>query len=385
MTSSDTMRPGAAAGDATPAEATPVDATPWTRCLTLREVEAAGAALMPAGPRAYFEGGAADEVSLRENQSAFERWRIVPRMMVPNTERDQSVDVLGRRWPTPVAIAPMALQRLGHPDGEVAVARAAQARGITYLLSTCASAGFDEVTGTGVDTWFQLYLLSERSRSKALIDQAEAAGCEALVLTVDTPMTGLRERDVRFGYRLPSGILYALIRRGAAERGVSSLDDQIQSSYSWEDVEWVLANTRLPVLVKGIQHPEDARRCVDMGAAGVIVSNHGGRQQDLAISGIDALPWVADALADRAVVLMDGGIRRGTDVLTALALGARAVLVGRPILFALPLGGEAAVGHTLDLLRNEVDRGLALSGIPRAAAWRREHLVRAGSVPGLFD
>ena len=163
---------------------------PWTRCLTLREIEAAGAELLPKGPRAYYEGGAADEVTLRDNQAAFEQWRIVPRMMVPNAERDQSVEVLGRRWPSPVAIAPMALQRLGHPDGEVAVARAAGARGLTYILSTCASAGFEEVCGTGADTWFQLYLLSDRPRSRALLDQAAAAGCEAIVLTMDTPMTG---------------------------------------------------------------------------------------------------------------------------------------------------------------------------------------------------
>ena len=360
----------------------PPDPAPWTRCLTLREIEAAGAALLPAGPRAYYEGAAADEVTLRDNQAAFERWRIVPRMMVPNTGRDQSVDVLGRRWPSPVAIAPMALQRLGHPDGEAAVARAAKARGLTYILSTCASAGFDEVCGTGVDTWFQLYLLSDRSRSKELIDQAEAVGCEALVLTVDTPVTGLRERDIRDGFRVPPDVVYALIRRSSNQRGVSSLDDQVQSSYSWEDLEWVLANTRLPVLIKGILHPDDARRSMAMGAAGIIVSNHGGRQQDVAVAAIDAVPAIADAMAGDGVVLMDSGIRRGTDVLTALALGCGAVLVGRPVLFALPLGGEAAVGHTLDLLRNEIDRGLALSGVPRAEDWRREHLVRAGSVPG---
>ena len=160
---------------------------------------------MPAGPRAYYEGAAADEVTLRDNQAAFERWRIVPRMMVPIDGRDASVEVLGRRWPQPVAIAPMALQRLGHPDGEVAVARAARPRGLTYLLSTCASAGFEEVRGTGVDTWFQLYLLAERSRSKELLDEAEAAGCEAVVLTVDTPMTGLRERDIRDGFTRAAG------------------------------------------------------------------------------------------------------------------------------------------------------------------------------------
>jgi 4-hydroxymandelate oxidase len=291
--------------------------------------------------------------------------------------------VLGRRWPQPVAIAPMALQRLGHPDGEVAVGRAAAARGLTYLLSTCSSATFEELAETGVDRWFQLYLLSDRGRSKALIDQAEATGHEALVLTVDTPMTGLRERDIRFGFRLPPGVLYALIRRASHERGVSSLDDQFQPSLGWDDVEWVLANTRLPVLIKGVLHADDARRCIEVGCAGVIVSNHGGRQQDVAITGIDALPACADAVGDGGVVLMDGGIRRGTDVLTALALGARAVLLGRPVLFALPLGGEAAVGHALDLLRNEVDRGLALSGIPRAQDWRRTHLVRTGTVPGI--
>lgn len=356
--------------------------TPWTACLTLREIEAAGAQLMPPGPRAYYEGAAADEVTLRDNQAAFERYRIVPRMMVPNADRDASVEVLGRRWPMPVAIAPMALQRLGHPDGEVAVARATAARGLTYILSTCASASFEEIEATGTPRWFQLYLLTDQARSKELLDHAEATGHEAIVLTMDTPMTGLRERDIRDGFKVPDGVLYALIRRSSNQRGVSSLDDQIQSSYSWDDVAWVLANTRLPVLIKGILHPDDARRCMEMGAAGIIVSNHGGRQQDVVIPAIDGVPWIVDAVGDSGIVLMDSGIRRGTDVLTALALGCRAVLLGRPILFALPLGGEAAVGYTLDLLKNEIDRGLALSGIPRADAWRPTDLVRAGTVPG---
>ncbi len=162
----------------------PLDPTPWTRCLTLREIEAAGAELMPRGPRAYYEGAAADEVTLRDNQMAFERWRIVPRMMVHNNQRDASVEVLGRRWPMPVAIAPMALQRLAHPDGEVAVARATAARGLTYILSTCASAGFEELAETGSPRWFQLYLLSDRARSKELIDLAEATGHEAIVLDI---------------------------------------------------------------------------------------------------------------------------------------------------------------------------------------------------------
>ncbi|MFN8620326.1 MAG: alpha-hydroxy acid oxidase [Chloroflexota bacterium] len=363
-------------------DAQPADETPWKRHLTLREIEVAGAALMTPGSRAYYEGAAADEVTLRDNQAAFERWRIVPRMMVPNAGRDASVEILGRRWPMPVAIAPMALQRLGHPDGEVAVARAAAARGLTYLLSTCSSASFEEIEATGVDRWFQLYLLSDRGRSLELIQQAEATGHEALVLTMDTPMTGLRERDQRFGFKVPPDVLYCLIRRSSNQRGVNQLDDDIQSSYSWDDVEWVLANTKLPVLVKGILHPDDARGCIDRGCAGVVVSNHGGRQQDVAIPAIDAVPWVADAVGERGIVLMDSGVRRGTDVLTALALGARAVLLGRPVLFALPLGGEPAVGHALDLLANEIDRGLALSGIPNARDWRREHLVRAGTLPG---
>lgn len=355
---------------------------PWRSCLNLHEIEVAGAAAMAPGPRAYYEGGAADEVSMRDNRASFDRWRIVPRMFVPNTPRDASVEVLGRRWPQPFAIAPMALQRNGHPDGEVAVARATAARGLTYCLSTCASATFAEIESTGTDRWFQLYLLSDRVRSRALIEEAEASGHEALILTIDTPVTGLRERDIRDGYGLPEGVEYCLIRRAGSQRGTNVLDDQIQTTYSWDDLAWVLSVTRLPVLVKGILHPEDARRAVAMGAAGIIVSNHGGRQLDLAIAGLDALPAIVDAVGDAGVVLMDGGVRRGTDVLIALALGARAVLLGRPVLFALPLGGEPAVGHVLDLLIREIDRALVLAGIPNARDWRREHVVRAGSVPG---
>lgn len=355
---------------------------PWKACLNLGEIEVAGAAALAPGPRAYYAGGAGDEVSMRDNRAAFERWRIIPRMFVPNTPRDASVEVLGRSWPQPFAIAPMALQRNGHPDGEVAVARAAAARGLTYCLSTCASAGFDEIAATGAPRWFQLYLLSSRARSQALIAEAEATGHEALVLTIDTPVTGLRERDIRDGYGLPQGVEYCLIRREGSQRGTSVLDDAIQPTYSWDDLAWVLSVTRMPVLVKGILHPEDARRAIAMGAAGIVVSNHGGRQLDMAISGLDALPGIVAAVGDRGVVLMDGGIRRGTDVLIALALGARAVLLGRPVLFALPLGGEPAVGHALDLLTKEIDRGLVLSGIPNARDWRREHLVRAGEIPG---
>ena len=357
-------------------------AEPWKGCLNLAEIEAAGAAAMAPGPRAYYEGGAGDEVSLRDNRAAFERWRIVPRMFVPNVPRDASVEILGRRWPQPFAIAPMALQRNGHPDGEVAVARAAAARGLTYCLSTCASATFAEIEAAGAPRWFQLYLLSSRERSQALLEEAEATGHEAVILTIDTPVTGLRERDIRDGYALPEGVEYCLIRRAGSQRGTSVLDDAIQPTYSWDDLAWVLSATRLPVLVKGILHADDARRAIEMGAAGIIVSNHGGRQLDMAVAGLDALPAIAAAVGDRGVVLMDGGVRRGTDVLIALALGARAVLLGRPVLFALPLGGEPAVGHVMDLLAKEVDRALNLSGIPNARDWRREHLVRAGTLPG---
>jgi 4-hydroxymandelate oxidase len=345
--------------------------------LNLGDFEALATARLDPGVVAYYAGAAADEVTLADNLAAFRRWRFVPRIGVEIEPRDPSVEVLGRRWPAPVVVAPMALERLAHPDGEVAVARAAAGRGLTMCLSTVASATIEEVAATGAPTWFQLYLLRDAGRNGDLLRRVEAAGCEAVVLTMDAPILGRRERDLRTGFALPPGVGYANIRRSAASRGDTYGGDQIKTSNTWADLAWTVANTRLPVIVKGVLHPDDARRAIDEGAAGIDVSNHGGRQLDLSLAALDALPGVVDAVAGQVPVLFDGGIRRGTDILAALALGARAVMLGRPVLWALGWGGEAGVGLAFDLLLAEYDLALALSGVPRSVDLTPELLVRA--------
>ena len=349
--------------------------------LNLAEIEALGEGCLAPGTAAYYAGAAADEVTLADNLAAFRRWRFRPRVMVPIAERDASVVVLGRRWPAPVVVAPMALHRLAHPDGELAVARAAAARGLTMTLSTVASASIEEVAAVGGPRWFQLYLLRDRGRTQGLLDRAAASGYESILLTLDCPMVGRRERDLRTGFRLPPDVRYANIQHRPPEHGEDYGQDELLGSYSWADLDWVAAHSMLPVVTKGVLHPDDARLAVDHGAAAVVVSNHGGRQLDLSMASLDALPAVVRAVGGSQAVLVDGGIRRGTDVLMALALGARAVMLGRPLLMALALGGEAMVGRAFDLLLAEIDRALALSGVPRVSDLRPDLLVRVGTVP----
>jgi len=349
--------------------------------LNLLEFEALAVPRLDPGVAAYYGGAAADELTLADNLAAFRRWRLLPRMGVEIEGRDPSVEVLGRRWPAPVMVAPLALVRMADPDGEVAVARACAARGLTMSLSTVGSATIEEVAAAGAPTWFQLYVLRDPGRSRDLLDRAAAAGCEAIILTLDAPILGRRERDLRTGFALPPGVHYANIRRAGTRRVDTYGGDDIKPSNTWADLSWTVANTRLPVIAKGILHPDDARRALDEGAAAIGVSNHGGRQLDLTIAALDALPGIGDAVAGRAPLLFDSGIRRGTDILVALALGARAVMVGRPLLWALAWGGEAGVGLAFDLLLAELDQALALAGVPRATDVSRELLVRAASSP----
>lgn len=360
----------------------PVPATlaPPVAPLNLLDFEPLALARLEPGVAAYYGGAAADEVTLGDNLAAFRRWRLVPRMGIEIEPRDPSVEVLGRRWPAPVMVAPMALMRMADPEGEVAVARACAARGLVMSVSTVASATIEEVAAAGATTWFQLYLLRDAARNLELLQRTEVAGCEALIVTMDAPILGRRERDLRTGFRLPDGIHYANIRRGGIQREDTYGDDEFKRSNTWADLAWVAAHTRLPVVVKGVLHPDDARRAIGEGAAAIGVSNHGGRQVDLTVAALDALPAVVDAVGGRVPVLFDGGIRRGTDVLMALALGARAVMLGRPLLWALAWGGEAGAGLAFDLLLAEFDQALALTGVARSVDARRELLVRAGEL-----
>jgi 4-hydroxymandelate oxidase len=294
------------------------------------------------------------------------------------SEVDTAVTVLGQRLPFPVLLAPVALQRMAHAEGELATARAAAEAGTTMILSTLSSTTIEDVAATGVDRWFQLYVHRDRGLTGELIDRAVASGYRALVLTVDTPQLGRRDRDERNGFLPPPGVDLAILTSttgGLSQQtgagGGSSLfayfARQCDPSVTWADVEWVRSRAQLPVVLKGVTTAEDARRAADEGVAAVSVSNHGGRQLDGAPSSIRALPAIADAVGSRIEVWMDGGIRSGQDVLKAIALGARATLIGRPFLYGLGAFGEAGVTRCLEIIANELDLTMAFCGRTRIA------------------
>ena len=324
---------------------------------------------------AYFSGGAADEITLRANRSAWDALPLWPRVLRPLVGGHTRVSLLGRTLAHPILLAPIAFQRLAHPDGELAMAYAAAALGAGVVLSTQASVSLESVAqavlsdpGRG-PLWFQLYLQPDRGFTQALVQRAEAAGYEALVLTVDAPTSGVRDRERRAGFRLPPGVgpvnLAGLQAPTATELrpGQSALfDGLLHQAPTWDDIAWLQSITRLPVLLKGVLHPADARQAVAAGAAGLIVSNHGGRTLDTAPATASALPRVVQAVGGALPVMVDGGIRRGTDVLKAMALGASAVLVGRPAIWGLANAGAAGVAHVLRLLRDELEIAMALTG-----------------------
>jgi len=344
--------------------------------INLDDYERAASERLTAGPLAYYTGGANDERTLTDNRAAFRRWRILPRVLRDVSTVDPGVSILGHAWPSPIWIAPTAFHRMAHADGELATARAAAARAITLTLSTSSSTDLADVAAVGGPRWFQVYLLADPGARRALVERAVAAGYEGLVLTVDLPRVGRRERDIRVGFRVPEDVAVPNIATAAGVSPAEGLKVAFVQSMTWADVEW-LAGFSVPVIVKGILHPDDARLALDHGAAAVDVSNHGGRQLDGAIASLDALPAVVEAVAGRVPVLMDGGVRRGTDVLTALALGASAVGIGRPVLWGLAVNGEAGVGHVLDLLMAELELAMALAGAARVAELAADLLVPA--------
>ena len=312
----------------------------------------------------YFRGGAGDESTLRENLASFARWKLLPRVLVDVEEIDTSTTVLGTTISAPVLVAPVALQKLAHPEGEAATARAAAAAGTIMVLSTSATMRPAAVAAAapGAPRWLQVYVFRDRGVTQALIDEACSAGYSALVLTVDTPILGRREGAVRVGFHLPE-----------EHEVAGDIFTGLDASVSWRDLEW-LAGHGVPVVLKGILTAEDAQTAVEHGAAAVVVSNHGGRQLDGVPASIDALPQVAESVDGRAEVLLDSGVRRGVDVIRALALGAGAVLVGRPVVYALAAAGEAGVRHVLDLLGDEVELGLRLLGCPSPLNVTRAHV-----------
>jgi 4-hydroxymandelate oxidase len=317
----------------------------------------------------YFAGGAGDEHAVRGNLEAFDRWRLRPRVLVDVGEVTTATTVLGTEISMPVITAPVAYQRMAHPDGELAVARGAASAGTITSLSTFTTtspADVAEAAGDG-PCWFQLYWHPDRGIATDVLNQAREAGFSAIMLTVDLPVLGRRERDLRTGFELKSDYRLEVYASALGDVGVvtpASAAELVNPRLTWRDLEWLHETAGLPVIVKGILAAEDAVLAAEHGCDAVVVSNHGGRQLDRAVASLDALPEVVEAVGNRTEVLFDGGIRRGTDVAIALALGARAVLVGRPVVWGLAARGAEGVQHVLELLRDELLLALALLGCP---------------------
>jgi 4-hydroxymandelate oxidase len=337
------------------------------------EVEAR--ARLEPGVYDYIAGGADAELTMADNRAAWSRLRLRPRMLRDVAQVSTAITLLGAEVPIPVLVAPMAYHRMVHPGGEAASAAGAAAAGALYVLSTQATRSIEEVAAAapGGLRWFQVYVVRDRGWTAELVARAAAAGYRALVLTVDVPVLGNRLRDLRNRFRLPTGLKPANAPPVAAARQRELAADmlaqagQFDPSLTPDAIGWLAERSGLPVLVKGVLRGDDAVACLDAGAAGVVVSNHGGRQLDTAVASADALAEVVAAVGDRGEVLVDGGVRRGTDVVKALALGARGVLVGRPVLWGLATGGAAGVEQVLSTLAGELRLAMALCGAPTVA------------------
>jgi 4-hydroxymandelate oxidase len=327
----------------------------------------------------YLEGGAEDELTLRENRRAFARMVLRPRVLAEISEVDLSCSALGVRLETPIAIAPIGFRALFHADGELATARAAASQGALMTVSTMASSRLEDIAHVAAGPlWFQLYVMKDRDQSSDLVRRAEAAGYRAVVLTVDAPRLGRRERDLHNGFAIPPTIQAAnlssaastgLWERRAGESGIARhAAADFETKLSWQLVPWIRQHTRLPLVLKGVLTAEDARRARDSGVDGLIVSNHGGRQLDGAIASLDALAEVIDAAGQRCEVYLDGGVRRGVDALKALALGARLVFLGRPTAWGLAAAGETGVRDVLRIASDELRHAMILAGQGALAA-----------------
>lgn len=356
------------------------------RLLNLLEYEAAAQQRLSPMVWQYVAGGSDDAVTVHANRAAFARWRLLPRMLCGVQTVSTTASILGQAIALPVLVAPTGRHRLCHAEGERATARAAKAAGTIYVMSTAATMTVEAIGPVAGPWWFQLFLYRDRERTRELVQRAAAAGASALVLTVDAPVRGRREGEERLSFTMPADIPAALMTApAAADRQASppgsavgrDVDAIFDPALTWDDLDWLASLSSLPILVKGILHPDDAVRALDHGVQGIVVSNHGGRQLDNAVSALDALPAVVQAVRDRTVVLMDGGVRRGTDVLKALAFGASAVLIGRPIYWGLAVDGEAGVTQVLALLQAELTRDLWLSGLRSPAEVTRSLIVPA--------
>ncbi len=347
--------------------------------LNLTDIERVGREKLPDNAREYYIGGAADEITLHANSSAFHQIFLRPRILTDVSVRTLATTLLEQPCAMPIGIAPTAMQRLAHPEGELATARAAQNLAVPMICSTTATVAIEDVVKqSNANVWFQVYVYKDREATRQLVQRAAEAGCTALVLTADTPYLGKREREARSGFHLPPGmdlpnyrglntsatnVPQSKAKSGLAQSGLAQhFINNIDSSLTWSDVEWLIAQTSLPVVVKGVMRPDDAIMAWKHGAKGILVSNHGGRQLDTAMPSIDAVLPIAEAVGEVLDVMLDGGVRRGTDVLKALAFGAKAVFLGRPILYGLAWDGEQGVKRVLEILRDEFDLAMALCG-----------------------
>ncbi len=349
--------------------------------IAVADWEARAREVLEQGPFDYVAGGAGDEATMRANRDAFERRRLRPRMLVGTDERDASVEILGLRSPVPFLLAPIGVLSIVHPEAERAVARAAAATGVPMILSSAASTSIEDVAteAPAVPRWFQLYWFRDRGITASLVSRAAAAGYGAIVVTLDTLTLGWRPRDLRNGY-LPflDGEGLAQFYSDPVFRGLLDEppeDDPMTAALralmlfpnlglTWDDLDWLRAQTELPLLVKGVLRGDDARRALEHGSDGIVVSNHGGRQVDGAVAALDALVEVRDAVGSEVPVLMDSGVRGGSDVLKALAVGADAVLLGRPYVYGLAVGGQEGVEVVIRQLAAELDLACALAGVP---------------------
>ncbi len=359
----------------------PVPATPASLdgVVNLHDFEPIAQERLDARAYGYYASGAGDERSLADNLAAWRRWRLLPTVLTGARHPDTSVTLLGASAALPFGVAPTALQGMAHPDGELAMARAAAAAGVPFVLSTASTRSIEEVAATGESgaagpRWFQLYVEPDMDFARELVQRAEAAGYGAIVLTVDLPVAGYRERDLRTRFAIPAAVqAHVPARRDASGETFLAYIDA-KPELRWADVATIAGWTSLPLVVKGVLAPRDVERAIDHGARAVWLSNHGGRQLDGAVTAAEMLPEAVEAARGRAELYVDGGIRRGSDLLVALALGARAAFIGRPFLYALAAAGEAGVARAIAILADELGRGLANVGATGVADLRPSHL-----------
>ncbi|KAM3370325.1 hypothetical protein ACQJBY_017930 [Aegilops geniculata] len=335
----------------------------------------------------YYASGAEDQWTLNENREAFSRILFRPRVLIDVTHINMATNILGFDVSMPIMIAPTAMQKMAHPEGELATARAAASAGTIMTLSSWATSSMERVNSVGPGIrFFQLYVYKDRNIVRQLVKRAEMAGFKAIALTVDTPRLGRREADIKNRFNLPPHLVlenFTALDLGKMDKtddsGLASyVASQVDQSLCWEDVKWLQTVTSLPILVKGVMTEEDTRIAIKYGAAGIIVSNHGARQLDYVPATISCLEEVVREAKGRLPVFLDGGVRRGTDVFKALALGAAGVFIGRPVLYSLAVDGEAGVRKVLQMLRDELELAMALSGCPSLRDITRAHVVTDG-------